>query len=128
MTRPLLVDTDVMVDFLRGHPEAVALVNDHSPRIILSSITSAELYAGVKEESELDTLDRLLSLFRIVPVSAQLARAGGLHKRDYGKSHGVGLADAMIAATVQAESADFMTLNVKHFPMFKELKPAYSKT
>ena len=128
MTRPLLVDTDVMVDFLRGHPKAIALVNNNSPRIILSSITAAELFAGVKGERELDTLDSLLSLFRIVPVSPQLARAGGLHKRDYGKSHGVGLADAMIAATVQAEGADFMTLNVKHYPMLKGLKPAYRKT
>jgi len=127
MPGPMLVDTDVMVDFLRGHPQAVALVHDHSPRIILSGIAAAELYAGVKGDEELNTLDSLLSLFRIVPVSTELARAGGLHKRDYAKSHGVGLADAIIAATAQAESADLKTLNVKHYPMIKGLKPAYRK-
>ena len=127
MPGPMLVDTDVMVDFLRGHPQAVALVHDHSPRIILSGIAAAELYAGVKGDEELNTLDSLLSLFRIVPVSTELARAGGLQKRDYAKSHGVGLADAIIAATSQAESADLKTLNVKHYPMIKGLKPAYRK-
>ena len=89
ISKPVLIDTDVMVDFLRGHPKAVALVRKHSSRIILSSIVTAELYAGVRGNQELDTLDNLLSLFRVVPVSPSLAKAGGLHKRDYSKAHGV---------------------------------------
>jgi predicted nucleic acid-binding protein len=128
MPRPVLIDTDVMVDFLRGHPKAVALVKKHSSRIILSSIVAAELYAGVRGDEELDTLDNLVALFRVVPISLSLARAGGLHKRDYVKSHGGGLADAIIAATTEAEDAELKTLNSKHYPMIKGLKPAYSKT
>lgn len=128
MTKPVLVDTDVMVDFLRGHPKAVALVHAHSAGIILSSIVAAELYAGVKGTEELDTLDMLISLFRVIPVSCELARAGGLYKRDYAKSRGVGLADAIVAATAESESADLKTLNTKHYPMIKGLKPAYTKS
>lgn len=127
MKGSMLVDTDVMVDFLRGQPQAVALLHDHSPRIVLSSIVAAELYAGVKGEEELNVLDSLLSLFPIIPVSPELARAGGLYKRDYAKSHGVGFADSIIAATAQAESAELKTLNVKHYPMMKKLKAAYRK-
>jgi predicted nucleic acid-binding protein len=125
---PILVDTDVMVDFLRGQPNAISLVHDNSTRIILSSIVAAELYAGVKGEQELVELDRLLSIFPIVPVTPEYARAGGLHRRDYAKSHGVGLADAIIAATAEAERADLKTLNVKHYPMIKGLEPAYRKS
>ena len=44
------------------------------------------------------------------------------------KSHGLGLAGAIVAATADAEGADLKTLNVKHYPMFKGLKPAYRKT
>lgn len=128
MTKHVLVDTDVMVDFLRGHPKAVALVQAQSDRIILSSIVVAELYAGVRGDAELRTLDNLMCLFRIVPVSLELARVAGLHKRNYAKSHGVGLADALMAATAQAEHADLSTLNVKHYPMIKGLKAAYIKT
>jgi len=128
MAKPILIDTGVMVDFLRGYSTAVALIQTHSTRIILSSIVAAELYAGVKGNGELNKLDSLISLFRVVPVSPELARAGGLYKRDYAKSHGVTLADAIIAATAKAETADLKTLNTKHYPMIKGLKPAYTKT
>lgn len=128
MSGPVLVDTDVIVDFLRGHPKAVALVNAHSVRIILSGIVTAELYAGVKGDKELDTLDSFISLFRVVPVSATIARTGGLYRKAFTRSHGIGLADAIIAATAEAECADLITLNIKHFPMFEGLKPAYTKT
>jgi predicted nucleic acid-binding protein len=125
MTKRVLVDTDVMVDFLRGNPKAIALLQTHSAWGILSSIIAAELYAGVRDDEELKKLDSLISLFRVVPVSKELARAGGLYKKHYAKSHGVGLADAIIAATAEAENADLKTLNAKHYPMFEGLKPAY---
>jgi predicted nucleic acid-binding protein len=128
MAKPVLVDTDVLVDFLRGRPKAVALVRELSASIILPSIVAAELYAGVKGEEELRRLDSLISLFRVIPLSAELARAGGLHKRLYAKSHGVGLADAIIAATVEDENAELKTLNTKHYPMIKGLRPAYTQT
>jgi predicted nucleic acid-binding protein len=73
-------------------------------------------------------MDNLISVFRVVPVSVDVARAGGLYKTDYAKSHGVGLADAIVAATAEAENADLKTLNVKHYPMLKGLRPAYTKT
>ncbi|MEN6576459.1 MAG: type II toxin-antitoxin system VapC family toxin [Phycisphaerales bacterium] len=127
MARPILPDTDVLVDFFRGRDEAVACVNACSGRIILSSIVVAELYAGVKGDAEYAALEDFVSLFRVVPVSAEIAKAGGLHKRDYGKSHGVGLADAILAATAEAENAELKTLNTRHYPMLKGLKSAYPK-
>jgi len=123
----ILLDTDVLVDFFRGHSKAVAFVNAHSARIILSSIVVAELYAGVKGDAEQAALEDFVSLFRVVPVSAVIAKTGGLYKRDYGKSHGVGLADAILAATSEAENAKLKTLNTKHYPMLKSLRPAYKK-
>ncbi|HRR35147.1 MAG TPA: type II toxin-antitoxin system VapC family toxin [Kiritimatiellia bacterium] len=127
MSAPILLDTDVLVDFLRGHSKAVSLVKAWSDRMILPAIVVAELYAGVKGEDERVALDAFVSLFRVVPVTQAIAQAGGLLKRDYGKSHGVGLADAIVAATAQAENAELKTLNTKHYPMFKGLRPAYLK-
>ena len=127
MPKPILCDTDVMVDFLRGEAKAVELVQAHSAWIILSSVVAAELHAGVRGDEELNKLDGLISLFRIVPVSLDLARAGGLLKMKYGKSHGVSLADAIIAATAEAADADLKTLNTKQYPMVKGLKPAYTE-
>ncbi len=127
MTGSFLLDTDILVDFFRGYGKAVIFVNVNSSRIILSSIVIAELYAGVKGESELTVLENFVSLFRILPVTSEIAKTGGLYKRDYGKSHGVGLADAIIAATCEAENVELKTLNIKHYPMINGLKPAYKK-
>ncbi|EFK07740.1 toxin-antitoxin system, toxin component, PIN family [delta proteobacterium NaphS2] len=127
MEKPILPDTDVLVDFFRGFPRAVDFVNEYNDRIILSSIVVAELYAGVKGEAEQIALQRFISLFRVVPIDATIGKAGGLYRRDYGKSHGVGLADAILAATAEVENAELRTLNTRHYPMFENLKPAYKK-
>lgn len=124
---PYLLDTDVLVDYLRGEARAVAFVQSNADRILLSAIVVAELYAGVKGEAELSVLDGFVSLFRVVPIGAAIAKAGGLYKRDFSKSHGIGLADAILAASAEAENAQLQTLNVKHYPMMKGLIPAYRK-
>ncbi|RPJ10409.1 MAG: type II toxin-antitoxin system VapC family toxin [Deltaproteobacteria bacterium] len=127
MTKSILLDTDVLVDFFRGHVKAVAFINDNSDRIILSAIVVAELFAGVKGGAEQGTLEEFVSLFRVVPVNAEIAKSGGLYKSKFGTSHGVGLADAILAAAVEAENAELKTLNTKHYPMLKGLSPAYKK-
>jgi predicted nucleic acid-binding protein len=127
MAKPILLDTDVLIDFFRGYSEAVAFVNANSSRIILSAIVVAELYAGIKGEEEQIILGKFVSLFRIVPVTSEIAKTGGLYRRDYGQSHGIGLADAIIAATCEAEKAELKTLNIKHYPMIDGLTPTYEK-
>lgn len=127
MARQFLLDTDVMVDFLRGQPEAVSFVKSHADNILLSAIVVAELYAGVREGKEREILDNLLTVFRVLPISAEVASMGGIYKRDWGKSHGISLADAIIAVTAEQAGAELKTLNVKHYPMFTGLKPAYQK-
>ena len=127
MTKPFLLDTDVLIDFFQGHSKAVMLVNRYSSRIILSSIVVAELFAEVKEGSEQIALENFISLFRVIPVTSEIAKVGGSFKRDYGRSHGVGLADSIIAATSQIENAELKTLNTKHYPMIINLAPAYKK-
>jgi predicted nucleic acid-binding protein len=127
MPKPILLDTDIMVDFLRGYPEAVALVKTHVDAIVLSAIVVAELYAGVKGDRELMILDNFVAFCLVLPVTREIARTGGIHKRDYADSHGVGLADALIAATAQTEGIDLKTLNIKHYPMLRGLKPPYTR-
>jgi predicted nucleic acid-binding protein len=127
MNTQVLPDTDILVDFFRGHEKAVSFIREYESDIILSAIVVAELYAGVKGESEEAVLGEFVSLFRIVPVTADIARSAGMFKRDYGRSHGVGLADAVLAATAIAEKAELQTLNTRHYPMLKGLRPAYRK-
>lgn len=127
MDKPVLPDTDVMIDFLRGNPDAGKVLKRYSERIILSCIVVAELFAGVKGDRELVILDDLVKAFRVVPVTPAIAKAAGLYSSRFRRSHGIGLSDALIAATAHAENAQLLTLNVKHFPMFEGLKPPYVK-
>jgi predicted nucleic acid-binding protein len=121
MAERLLIDTDVLIDYLRNRPEAVAYLESVTEPLLISVITVAELYAGVKEGTERARIDAFISAFEIVPLELSSAIAGGLHRRRYYKSHNVSLADALIAATAEQAQAKLVTLNGKHFPMLKEV-------
>lgn len=123
----ILVDTDVLIDYLRGRREAVALIASTKQSILISSLAVAELYAGVRGEEEEQTIEGFLDTLTVVPVSAAVAKAAGLYRKQYLKSHGIGLADAVMAATARQEGAALITLNVKHYPMMAGLKAAYRK-
>ena len=127
MKKKLLIDTDIIIDFLRGFDRAVRYIKSHSEEIVLSVITVAELYAGVKGNDEHKDLDDLIALFPILQITTEVAKIGGLYKREYFKSHGVGLADGLIAASAEIHDAVLKTLNIKHYPMIKGLKPPYFK-
>ena len=127
MFKKFLVDTDVLIDYLRGEEKTVNYVKKHAREITLSVISAAELYAGVRENAERKELDEFIGLFPILPVTLRIAQIGGLYKRDFFKSHHLSLADAIIAATAKTHEADLITLNTKHFPMLKGLKPPYKK-
>jgi predicted nucleic acid-binding protein len=127
MPRAIIPDTEVLIDFLRGNQKAIELINQYSDRILLSSLVVAELYAGVRGKKEQDALEEFISLFQVIPVDEEIAKRGGLFRRDYAGTHGVGLADGILAATAIIHHADLKTLNVKHYPMLKSLSPAYKK-
>jgi predicted nucleic acid-binding protein len=122
---PVLFDTDVLIDYLRGRTEAVDYIDNLSAPLFVSVITVAELYAGVRDGAERTQLDSFVSAFGIVPLDRDIAITGGLYRRDYGKSHGTGLADALIAATVTTGGLTLVTLNKKHFPMVAALVVPY---
>lgn len=124
---PVLVDTDIMIDFLRGRSQAVAFMREVELPVHLSAVTVAELYAGVRDGAEKSALARALAACAVHPLTHEIAAHGGLLRRDFGRSHGVGLADALIAATAQAHELKLATLNTKHYPMLDDAYAPYHK-
>ncbi len=124
-----LVDTDVWIDYLRGHPQAIKCVKQLPERVWISAVSVAELHVGVREGTEREALTQLLSTLKVVDVNAVIATRGGLLRRDYGRSHGVGLNDALIGATALEMQLQLLTLNVKHYPELdkQHVKKAYNK-
>lgn len=123
----VLIDTDVLIDYLREREEAVSFLNNIVDEIAISAITVAELYAGVREGTEREKLDTFIKAFEIVLVDGEIAVQGGLYRRDFFRSHGVGLADTLIAASAVSCGATLVTLNKKHFPMLDSVSVPYEK-
>ena len=127
MTKRLLLDTDVLIDFLRGQPQAVQLLEDTDCEFHVSAVSVAELYVGVRDGREREVLDQLVGLLRTIEISTEIAQQAGLWRREYGKSHGTGILDALIAACADASQIPLATLNVKHFPMLPHVSAPYRK-
>lgn len=128
MAEPLLLDTDVLIDYLRDHAKAAAFLEAQQGPLFVSVITVAELYAGVRDGSEKDRLDAFLNAFDVLPLDRATAEQGGLFRRKYGQSHGTGLADALIAAQATERGARLVTLNRRHFPMLENAWTPYRKS
>jgi predicted nucleic acid-binding protein len=127
MPERLLIDTDVLIDYLRANADAVSYLENLHEVPLISVITVAERHAGVREGSERTALSDFIEAFEIAPLTKEIASAGGLYRRDFGASHGVGLNDALIAATAHVNSAALVTLNRKHFPMLASVTVPYQK-
>lgn len=129
MPEKMLIDTDVIIDYLRGYSKAVSFLSNvqTTHQCYITTITMAELYSGVREGTEKKIMDNFILEFSIANINSSSAKKAGLYRRDFGKSHGVGLADCMIAAIADDLHAVFVTLNSKYFPMLKNIKVPYLK-
>ncbi len=122
-----LIDSDILIDYLRGQPACVAYLESLTEPLAMSVITPAELYSNIREGHQRQQIEELSTVLELVDVTSEIAIRGGLHRRTYGKTHTVSLSDALIAATAEMHSAKLVTLNVKHFPMFPDLTPPCRK-
>ncbi len=128
MKKITIVDTDITIDFLRGQQSAITFFKSKSESISFSAITVAEIYSGIKTRNEEIEIERLFSIFPVIPINSDIARLAGKLVKQYRLSHNVEIPDALIAATCLLSDAELFTLNIKHYPMFKVLKPLYRKS
>jgi predicted nucleic acid-binding protein len=127
VNKPFLVDSDVLIDYLKGFDSAFDLMETHIDRIALSVITIAEIRAGIKGKEEEQAFEQFLSAIPHYDVTRTIAEMGGDWVRQFGRSHGVEIPDALIAATAAVHHLELKTLNTKHYPMIQALAPAYQK-
>jgi predicted nucleic acid-binding protein len=123
----VLVDTSVIIDYLRGDVGA-ELVLEHQRRrapLHASEITRLEVLASMTPGEEGGTRS-LMSIFIWHDVDSLIAeRAGELGRRWLASHNAIDSADLAIAATAIVTGCELLTCNVEHFPMFAELKKPY---
>jgi predicted nucleic acid-binding protein len=122
---PVLIDTCVFVDCLRGRHEALAFLEQLQAASLVSVLTVAELSAGARNRSARALVDDVTADCRVIDLDAATARLGGAFKRQFRPSHGTDLLDALIAATAKHAGARLATANRRHFPMFDDLLVPY---
>lgn len=122
-----LVDTSILIDYLRGHPEAAELLERERvlARLHASEITRLEILSGMRSREERATR-ALLSALAWHPVDAEVTEeAGSLGRRWLRSHHAIDSADLAIAATAIRTGSRLLTRNVRHFPMFADLRSPY---
>lgn len=122
-----LVDTSVLIDYLRGHEQAAVVLERERAAAPLqaSEITRLEVLAGMRPTEE-EATRSLLSTLVWHPVDADVAEdAGLLGQRWLPSRHTIDAADLAIAATAIRTGSALLTRNVRHFPMFPGIQPPY---
>lgn len=122
-----IVDTSVLIDYLRGHEQAAAVLETERAAgpLQASEITRLEVLAGMRPAEE-DSTRSLLSTLVWHPVDADVAEAAGeLGRRWLPSHHRIDSADLAIAATAIGTGSRLLTRNVRHFPMFPDLQTPY---
>ena len=118
-----LVDTDIIVDYLRGVERAKILIEESisDSEICISVISKMELLAGCRNKGEIKIVEDMFARFITIyldEISAKIAYS--LFKR-FRLSHGIGIFDSLIAATAIHHELPLLTKNIKHFSMIQRL-------
>lgn len=124
----LLVDADVIIGVLRRDPDARRTFEEAvagGERLLSVAPIRTEVLRGVLPGEEAATVT-LLDSIDWISVTADLADRAGELGRLYRRSHGaLGVVDLLLAAAAQQAGAGVLTRNVRDFPMFPGLQPAY---
>lgn len=123
----MLVDTDILIDYLRGRTQAITFLERNIDDLHVSAVTVAELYQGVREGDERAKLATTLSALTVLPLTEEIAAMAGLLRRDHRAAMGCGLADCLIAATARRHGLTLATLNAKHIGMLDDVMVPYQK-
>ncbi len=115
----VLLDSDVIICWLRGYEPIssnVIRLLDDGESLIWTPVSVAEIFAGVRK-SESERVEQLFLVLDLLVLTGEVGRKAGSYISAFGKSNGVELGDALIAASATVNRLPLWTLNRKHYPM-----------
>lgn len=120
MAKKLLIDTDVLVDYLTGEQHAREFFEQLPEGMFYySALTRLELLSAsvCSDNAVRSTTAGLLSLGKKIEVDDAIVGLAAEIKRE----HGLALTDAVMAATALHLKAELVTKNIGDFKKIKEL-------
>ena len=116
-----LVDTDILIDAVKGEGEAVEFL-DSLQSWSISVVTAMELIVGARNQREGAKIDKFLGDLAIVPLATEIGELAYELLKAHSRTHGLRVFDAIIAATAVLVGASLATRNQKHFKMVRGLE------
>ena len=112
-----IVDSDILINVARGDAEAIncLLRLDKTSVLAISSVTQMELTVGCRNKTELRDLEKFLSRYQILKITDQISERAVNLLKQYFLSHGLLIADGLIAATALVHNEAFITKNQRDF-------------
>lgn len=115
----LLLDTTVLIDYLRGRPvvERVGSLVERGDLLGTSPVNVEEIFRGLRP-GEIEAVDDLFDGLRVVPIGSPEGRKAGEWRRRFAaRGTTLSQADCLIAAAAHTSAAVLATGNPRHFPM-----------
>lgn len=106
---PVLFDTNILIDYLRGIPQAKVECDRHADRVI-SIISWIEVMAGSTAANERDARTFLLNFYTLA-LDANVAERAFLLRG----ANRIKLPDAIIQATAEGSARILVTRNTRDF-------------
>ena len=119
----MMIDTDVLVWYLRGSDTARRFVEDNLP-FSISSVTYMELLQGMKDKKEFLRFQRQFKKWKteIIHLDQEVSARAVFYVQEYSLSHSMKLADALIAATAVQNSERLCTANDRHYKFIPNIE------
>jgi len=123
-----LIDTDWVIDFLKGKKEIVdTLVSLEKMGLAISVISLAELYEGIyssdNQTKKMNGLNNFLSGVKIFTIDDEIAKIFGKQRQELRKTGRlIDNFDLLIASTCLFYDLILMTININHFERIEGLK------
>jgi predicted nucleic acid-binding protein len=123
----LLIDTDVLIDSLKGMKAAKYLFRTKEIDLFCSVLSKKELLSkGGLGESERKKIFRLLSKIKVLRIDDDINKKYLFLMKKYGERPD-SIVDYVVAATAWSKKLSLLTRNKKHFEHIEEIKlsPGY---
>ena len=117
----ILLDTNILIQILKGDARTVEQVESFSETLCISSISAMELYYGAWDKAETRKIEKFLSLFDTIHINKEISQKATVLIQTYAKSHNLDIPDSLIAATAIVSNYKLMTYNVKDFKFIENL-------
>ena len=123
MSDYIIIDTDILIDIGRGDNSAIEYLKNLEDEIglAISAVTEMELIVGCQSKKELRSMERFLRRFEILKLSERISVEAVELLREYRLSHGLLIADAIIAATAIVYNLSFVSKNQKDYRFIEKL-------